>query len=60
MEKIPGIFHNDYTSFHFARAMKYNFPGPLQEPGGVIEVNLRALCPTSPKTFVTSYFSISY
>jgi len=25
MEKIPGIFHNDYTSFHFARAMKYNF-----------------------------------
>ena len=35
MEKIPGIFHNDYTSFHFARAMKYSFPGSLQESGGV-------------------------
>lgn len=59
IRKILGIFHND-TSFHSTRAMKYNFPGPLQEPGGVTEANSEhCASPTSPKTFATSYFSIS-
>lgn len=33
--KALGIFYSDYSSLHFARAIKVFFSGSLHEPGGV-------------------------
>ena len=51
MEKALGIFHNDYSSLPFARAVKGIFPGSLYKPGGVPGGKTQRTVPPLPQDF---------